>query len=138
MNTTRFATKAVIFKDDKVLVLVRASKDGFRPGEDDFPGGKIEFGEEPNHGMLREIKEEAGLDVKIVGPVRCWSFVAKKENWQLFGVSYLCEWKKEKVRLSEEHDSFSWKTPQEILKSKCRKWMKDDLRAALKLRKKKK
>lgn len=138
MGEMRFATKAVIFKGDEVLVLVRAPQDDFRNGEDDFPGGKIEFGEEPDDSLLREVKEEAGLDVKIIGPARCWTYVDRKDSWQLVGVSYLCEWKKGEVKLSEEHSAYHWKMPKDIMKSKCRQWMKDDLEAALELRKKKK
>ena len=34
----------------------------------DLPGGKVEDGEEPMQTLLREVKEEAGLDVKAEKP----------------------------------------------------------------------
>jgi 8-oxo-dGTP diphosphatase len=135
MDDIRFATKGVVFKDDKVLVLIRSKKDRFRPGEKDFPGGKIEFGEEPDKGLLREVKEESGLDVKLIGPARCWSAMDKPMGCQVVGASYLCEWKKGDVKLSEEHSSFHWVTAEKLMRSKCRQWMKSDLKAALRLRK---
>lgn len=35
-------------------------------GKLEFPGGGIEFGEEPEAALIREVKEETGLIVKIV------------------------------------------------------------------------
>lgn len=35
-------------------------------GKWEFPGGGIDFGEEPESALLREVKEETGLEVKII------------------------------------------------------------------------
>jgi 8-oxo-dGTP diphosphatase len=43
-----------------------------RDGEFQFwltPGGEIEAGEEPHAAAVRELREELGLNVEVVGPV---------------------------------------------------------------------
>lgn len=53
----------VIRKGDKILIAQRAEGDGPEGGKWEFPGGKIEKGERPADALVREIKEE--LDVRI-------------------------------------------------------------------------
>lgn len=54
----RFAVRAVIFRDTE-LIMVRSSKDGFYK----FPGGGIERGESHLDTLIRETKEELGLNI---------------------------------------------------------------------------
>ena len=35
-------------------------------GKWELPGGKLEFGEDPETALLREVREECGLEVKII------------------------------------------------------------------------
>ncbi len=53
---------AVVFKDDKVLLIKR----GKPPKENEWslPGGKQELGEHTLDTMVREVREETGLSVK--------------------------------------------------------------------------
>jgi 8-oxo-dGTP diphosphatase len=55
---------ALIVKDKRVLLVLRAVKP-FK-GRWDIPGGFLEAGEHPLTGMLREVKEETGLDVRVI------------------------------------------------------------------------
>lgn len=56
--TFRPAVYGVIIKDKKILL--SKQWDGY-----DFPGGGIDLGEETDKALMREIKEETGLDVEI-------------------------------------------------------------------------
>ena len=51
---------AIVVREGRVLVARRAS-DQHLPGAWEFPGGKIDDGEEPEAAALRELREEAGL-----------------------------------------------------------------------------
>ncbi|KRD81753.1 NUDIX hydrolase [Bacillus sp. Root147] len=57
---------AIIKDENRLLIAKRHSKDPLG-GKWEFPGGKIEPGETPQECLVREIKEELGVEVKI-GP----------------------------------------------------------------------
>lgn len=59
------ATAAFIVNDKNEMLVVRRAKE---PAKDtfDLPGGFVDMGETVEEGMLREIKEETGLDVKDI------------------------------------------------------------------------
>lgn len=53
-----------------------------------FPGGGLEEGETPEEGTIREIKEEFGIEVKIV---KKWHEIYS-EKFQQKEIFYLCEY----------------------------------------------
>jgi ADP-ribose pyrophosphatase YjhB (NUDIX family) len=59
------AVGVVIVRDGKALVTVRAQE----PEKDriDLPGGFLEVGEHPVDGIMREVREELGVEIEIVG-----------------------------------------------------------------------
>jgi 8-oxo-dGTP diphosphatase len=59
-------TAAVIEKEGRVLIARRRADDRFG-GLWEFPGGKLEPGEEPRDGLRRELREELGVETSI-GP----------------------------------------------------------------------
>ena len=63
---TRVASYAIVVDGGKVL-LCRLSNIEKHSGKWTLPGGGIEFGEDPEMAMIREVKEETGLDVKSRG-----------------------------------------------------------------------
>lgn len=67
----RPGAKALIVFQGKILVITEKTSDGATIH--DFPGGGIEFGETVTEALIREVKEEVGLDVKPVKPVGSWS-----------------------------------------------------------------
>lgn len=59
-------TAAVIHRDGKVLIGQRPRK-GRHPLKWEFPGGKVESGETPQQGLVRELREELQIEAAI-GP----------------------------------------------------------------------
>ncbi|MGZ7066436.1 MAG: (deoxy)nucleoside triphosphate pyrophosphohydrolase [Candidatus Aminicenantales bacterium] len=57
---------AVIERDEKILV-ARRRKDIRFGGLWEFPGGKLEAGEDPGKGLERELAEEFGVQVRVEG-----------------------------------------------------------------------
>jgi 8-oxo-dGTP diphosphatase len=60
----RVAAYALALRDEQVL-LTRHSPHGPRPGTWSLPGGGVEHGEDPAGAVLREVREETGLDATI-------------------------------------------------------------------------
>src|SRR3989344_5741696 len=63
MRRTRVRAVAIVFKDNKILLMQRAH-DGKEYWV--FPGGGIEEGELVENAVIREIEEEASLEVEII------------------------------------------------------------------------
>ncbi|HEV8662746.1 MAG TPA: (deoxy)nucleoside triphosphate pyrophosphohydrolase [Candidatus Methylomirabilis sp.] len=53
-----------ILRDGKVLICQRAASDAF-PLKWEFPGGKVEAGEEPAAALARELREELGIRATV-------------------------------------------------------------------------
>lgn len=58
---------AVVRRGDAILVTRRPDRPG-RPGQWEFPGGKVEPDEAEDAALAREIREELGCDVSV-GPL---------------------------------------------------------------------
>lgn len=80
-------------------------------GHWDFPKGHIELHENPYQTVLREIKEETGLDVKIIPNFErkiTYSFKHQGEFIIKDVVFYLAQAKSQNVKLSKEHKGYVW------------------------------
>jgi len=62
----QFVVGAVVQHDGRVLLLQRP-KDDFMGGIFELPSGKVEPGEAMDEALIREVKEETGLDVDALG-----------------------------------------------------------------------
>ncbi|MFE5186288.1 NUDIX hydrolase [Streptomyces sp. NPDC056628] len=83
----RLAAAVVMDEDRRVLLVRRSAKERFLPRVWGVPCGKLEPGERPEDGALRELKEETGLLGEVVRKVGESSFVSdyrghEIKNWQ--------------------------------------------------------
>jgi len=106
LNKIVVAMKSIIIYDGKVLIMQRASQD-VGAGTWEFVGGKLEFGEELESGLKREILEEAGLEVELEKLLFATTFKTHEDR-QVVILNYLSYSKHDKVVLSDEHKNFLW------------------------------
>jgi mutator protein MutT len=92
-------------------VLLKNERDEWEP-----PGGKIEPGETPEQCVLREIKEELGIDATLQSLQDAWMYkVGGKVN--IFILIYLCKpifIDEQKIKLSLEHNEYGLFSPKEL------------------------
>jgi 8-oxo-dGTP diphosphatase len=62
MNKFFIAGHALIRKGEEYLVLKRSERNDYMPLKWDIPGGIVEMGETVEQAVIREVKEETGLE----------------------------------------------------------------------------
>ena len=82
------AMKALIVRDSKFLAL---ELEIGRKKIWDLPGGKVEDGEAPMQTLLREVKEETGLDVSAETPVGVYWFNRVSDGNLVVCTVFRCE-----------------------------------------------
>lgn len=83
-------TAAIIEKNSKILIAQRKVGSNLG-GRWEFPGGKLEAGETPEHCLKRELREELGIESNI-GPFFCTSEFDYKHmsiNLLVYNVDYV-------------------------------------------------
>lgn len=111
MKTIHVAA-AVINKEDKILCVQRnLNKLEYISYKWEFPGGKIEPNEKSEETIIREIKEELNLTIKVN------SFLLKVEHiypdFRLIMDTFLCEIEIGEIQLNE-HVDLKWLTLNEL------------------------
>lgn len=95
-----FAAHVFIFDGSKFLLLKRTKEDLWMPGRWGLPGGKIEKGETPEEAVIRETKEETGINIKSprlfhISEGRFHYYITNNFNTN-------------EVVLCNEHDDYQW------------------------------
>jgi 8-oxo-dGTP diphosphatase len=102
---------AFIEKQGKFLIIQRSANDT-RSGSWETPGGGLEWGEDPIEGIVREVKEECGLDVTVTKPLKIFSWTSRKgyANRHMIEAVFECIMLDEtqEVTLSFEHSAYKW------------------------------
>lgn len=125
MDNVRILLKAIITKENKFFALKRSADAYSRPNCWDFPGGNLEFGENADKCIIREIKEETSLSIKDIMPLHVISELDLKKNIFWIEIGYICAYKKGKVKLSLEHSEYKWLSKEKFLRLKSANYQKE-------------
>jgi len=111
------AVEAIIEKDGKVLITQRAFTRNHAPGAWETLTGRLEQGESFEDALIREVKEEVGLEVTPVKPFYTFHFFRGPQKEEHVGVSYWCRYKSGTIKLEpKEQIAYKWATVDEALK----------------------
>jgi len=109
----QLAVSGAIFRDGRVLLVRRARSPG--KGFYSVPGGRVEFGESLHTALHREVDEETGLRIEILG-LAGWREVlpANGGGGHYVIVSFAARWAAGEPVLNDEHDDFKWIDPDRL------------------------
>lgn len=71
----------------------------------EFPGGKLLPGELPEESIIREIREELGIEIEVIEAMPRVSYSYPAHTVKL--LPFICEMKGGEIRLTE-HQEFLW------------------------------
>jgi len=75
----------------EILLMKRGPKAKNETGTWIIPGGAVEFGETMAEAAVREIKEELGVDIKVLRQYGCADHIMPKENQHWVSTIFECE-----------------------------------------------
>ncbi len=118
MNTKQskpfsLSLKAIVLDGDRRCLLLRrsaASKNN--PEKWEFPGGKMDPGESFDETLKREVREETGLEIRLLRPVD--TAMSTLPDCHVVYLFMLAEAESGAVILSHEHDQCQWVDVREI------------------------
>ena len=96
------------------MLLVRRARS---PGKGFYslPGGRVEFGESLHTALHREVDEETGLRIEILG-LAGWREVLPGDSGggHYLIMSFAARWTAGEPALNDEHDDFKWIDPDRL------------------------
>lgn len=120
MNGNKIIVHALINAKNGYLVTKRSKEETTFPEYWDIPGGLAETGELPREAVIRETKEEVGLDIMPTSVIHEDSNLDKSKNLIFIRLVYLCELKSkidDIILQEEEHSEYKFISTLEDLKN---------------------
>ncbi len=111
MQKRRIIVTCALITDGPKVLAARRGAAMRHPGKWEFPGGKLEPGEDPLDCIQREIKEELGIEVVVTGDLTPNQH--SYPDLDLVLLPFTCSWISGELLLGE-HDLAEWFTTAEL------------------------
>lgn len=100
MNYTHFVSVAgLVSNDNGEILLIKSPRRGW-----EYPGGMVEPGETFQEALIREIKEETGVDAEIIGFIGLCKNVEK----DVVNIDFVCKYIGGELTTSNESSNVKW------------------------------
>lgn len=137
-ETIKIGVGAVVFRGDEVLVIKRG-KPPFE-GQWSIPGGGLHFGERVVDAVRREVREETGLEIEIIGVLDVFDGLPGTEgdgfDQHIVMLDYVGEWKAGEPVAGDDAAAAEFVAIETALKRLSWDKTRDAVRRAVKIRKK--
>jgi ADP-ribose pyrophosphatase YjhB (NUDIX family) len=110
-NKIRVVVVAIIKNKDKYLLTKRYEPKRLLTHETwQLPGGGLKFNETANECLVREIREELGVEIETISQPIVVDNIVKEENWHGVTLAYICRLqdKNAKIILNHEATEYKW------------------------------
>jgi mutator protein MutT len=98
---------AIILRNDNILLLLR--KKAPEAGSWTIPGGRVEFGETVEQAILREVKEEIGVEGRVIAPLGVTDHILTEEHSHWVSPRFLIEVIGEPQNMEpQSHEEMRW------------------------------
>lgn|SRR5579859_2229402 len=109
------AVGAIVWKEDHFLLIRRGQPP--RKGGWSIPGGRQEAGETVHDAVHREIREEAGIEIDIIGVAAVVDLIDREEDdikHHYTVIDMLAEWRSGEARAGDDAMDVAWVRLEEI------------------------
>ncbi len=101
----------------EVLTLRRSQTAPRRPLESDIPGGWVDEGEDFTAAAVRELEEEAGIQLEPGDLRLVYTHTANLDGKNTCWLFFIGHTKETEIKLSSEHDKADWQTLDQSIKN---------------------
>lgn len=105
---TYFVVTGIVKNKNKVLIFKKSPKDRNYPNKWSFCSGYVKEFEPAEATVLREIKEETGLNARIINKGKLFQTIDKKKKKNWIVMPFLCKVNSRNVKLDHENVEFRW------------------------------
>ena len=130
---SKIVVGGIVFNKGKVLIIQRSSSEETYPDMWELPSGKKEPLEKVLDAILREVKEETGLNVRIRSICNVINFVIEKESEirDTTQINFILDIEgQDVITLSPEHQKHAWIILSEIDNYNLSKEIKETITTA--------
>ncbi|MEJ6979798.1 (deoxy)nucleoside triphosphate pyrophosphohydrolase [Pedobacter sp. P351] len=103
---------AIISDQNQGILVTQRSATMPLPLKWEFPGGKVESGETPEQSLVREIKEELGVNIRITASLSPVVHTYGTKTIRL--IPFICHITEGEITL-HEHQDYRWLKPGQLL-----------------------
>lgn len=127
---------AILNDEGKLFLSLRSQNTRNEKGLWETPGGGLEFGETMEQTVIREMKEEYGIEIEPIKILHVYDHILKGEKQHWVAITFICKIKSGTPTIMEPHkcDGIGWFSYKEAMKLPLTHTAKMDIKELMNLK----